>query len=369
MNKHQVLSLCIVSTLVISVSCTPQSITSTAVAQPVSFTATGSAALTPTGEATQESTATPTATEVIPVTGHAMKPADVVPMSGKLIHDVTSSGNAAPYGDIYKLNRLERPFQQDMTYVSDLDIVNFNLGADTDWYYVSIELRGSDPNNPTGINYGVEIDLDFDGNGDFIIWAHPPYQTTWETSTVQVFKDSDRDSGGSSSLLSDAGSDGNGYETLVFDGSAGETEDPDLAWVRIKENPRAVVQFAFKKSLIGSFFMLGVVSDAGLKDISKFDYNDHVEESDSGSPVKESQYYPLGSLYAVDNTCWEAYGVLTTGYEPKLCQPILQPTPIIEHNEPSVDEPLACIPEYPPESCGADENGELYYNPATCECT
>lgn len=366
MNKHQVLYLYIVSTLAISVSCTPQSITSTSAVQPISSTAIGSATLTPTTRATQESTAAPTVTEVIPVTGHLMKPADLVPGSGKLIHDVTSSGNAAPYGDTYKLNRLERPFLQDMTYVSDIDIVNFNLSEDADWYYVSIELRGRDPNNAIGINYGVEIDLDFDGFGDFIVWAHPPYTSTWDATTIQVFKDSDHDSAGLSSLQSDAASDGNGYDTLVFDGGAGQTADPDLAWVRVNADPKAIVQFAFKKSLAGSFFMLGVVSDAGLKDISKFDYNDHFEEANAGSPEQSTTNYPLGSLYAMDNTCWEAYGVLATGYEPKLCQPILQPTSI---PEPSVDETMACIPAYPPESCGLDPNGNPYYDPATCECT
>ncbi len=367
MNKNQILYLCIVSTLAINVSCTPQSITSTPVMQ--TATSTTLVSLTPPSEATKASTPALIITEVIPVTGHLMKPAEVAPVSGKLTYDVESSGVAAPYGDSYKLNRFERPFLKDMTYVSDIDIATFNLSEDADWYYVSVELRGNDPNNPIGINYGVEIDLDFDGYGDFIIWAHPPYRTTWETNTVQVIKDSDRDSAGLSSLQSDTVSDGNGYDTLVFDGGASQTEDPDLAWVRANEDPRAVVQFAFKKSLTGSFFMLGVVSDAGLKDISKFDYNDHVKEADSGSPVKDNQYYPLGSLYAVDNTCWEAYGVLTTGYEPKLCQPILQPTPIIEPIEPSVDEPLACIPAYPPESCGLDPNGNPYYDPATCECT
>jgi hypothetical protein len=81
----------------------------------------------------------------------------------------------------------------------------------------------------------------------------------------------------------------------------------------------ATVQIAFKKSLTGTAFMVGVVADAGLKDISKYDYNDSFKESEAGSSVRNSRYYPLGSLYAVDNTCWEAFGLQTTGYEPKFC--------------------------------------------------
>ena len=68
-------------------------------------------------------TAVPTPTVV-----HSMIPADMK-TSGSLIYDVDSKGTGpegrAPYGDSYKLNRFERPFTQDMTYLPDLDIVHF----------------------------------------------------------------------------------------------------------------------------------------------------------------------------------------------------------------------------------------------------
>ena len=362
MNKRHIIGSCLVYALTVSLSCTPQSPTA------VSPSGTSSSALvssTPLGRAMETATPQPTVTEIIPVTGHLMQPADLAPAPGKLIYDVESSGTGAPYGDLYKLNRFERPFLADMTYISDMDIVTFNLSEDSNWYYVSIELSGSGPNNSLGINYGVEIDLDFDGYGDYLLWSHPPYTDSWETTNLQVFRDSDHDSGGASSTQSDAAFDGNGYEELVFDGQSGQKEDPDLAWIRVNADPTAVVQFAFKKSLVGGFFMMGVVSDAGLKDISKFDYNDHFAEAEAGSPEKSKMYYPLGSLYGVDNTCWEAYGIQTTGFEPKLCQPILQPTP---PRAPAVDDTMACIPSYPPESCELDPNGNPYFNWETCEC-
>ncbi|HZM22686.1 MAG TPA: hypothetical protein VFC02_13140 [Anaerolineales bacterium] len=362
MNKRQIFLPCFVFALTISLSCTPQSPTDPS---PTGTSSSGLVSPTPPNAATETTLPEPTGTELIPLTGHLMKPADLVPGTGKLVYDVESSGVAAPYGDLFKLNRLERPFLADMTYVSDMDIVTFNLTEDSDWYYVSIQLSGNDPNNSLGINYGVEIDLDFDGYGDYILWSHPPYTDSWETTNLQVFKDSDHDSGGLSSTQSDAALDGNGYEELVFDGQSGQTEDPDLAWIRVNADPNAVVQFAFKKSLVGSFFMVGVVSDAGLKDISKFDYNDHFDEAEAGSPETSKMYYPLGTLYGVDNTCWEAFGIQTTGFEPKLCQPILQPTPI---REPAVDDSMACIPAYPPESCGLDPNGNPYFDWDTCEC-
>jgi hypothetical protein len=278
-----------------------------------------------------------------------------------MIDDVESSGTGpqgwAPYGDSYKLNRFERPFGQDMTYIPDMDIHRFGLSEDEDWYYISIQLIGNDPNNALGIHYGVEIDLNADGFGDYILWARPPYTPQWDTSTVQVFQDSNLDSGGLSALQSDAVFDGNGYDTLIFDGSAQQNSDPDVAWVRMSADATATIQFAFKKSLTGSFFMVGIVSDTGLKDVSKYDYADHFTEADAGSPVRNNQYYPLGLVYAVDNTCWEAYGFQTTGYEPKLCQPILQPT----HTPPPEGPILACNP---PPNCGGGP-----YDPQTCECT
>ncbi|HET9907223.1 MAG TPA: hypothetical protein VFQ23_11295, partial [Anaerolineales bacterium] len=374
MNKRHILYHCTVIVLAMNLSCTTQSPTSLPVEQPTAVS-TALASSTPPSEATQENASVATVTAVIAVTGHLMKPAELAPKPGNLIYDVESSGIAAPYGDLFKLNRLERPFLADMTYVSDMDITSFNLSEDSDWYYVSIELSGNDPNNSIGINYGVEIDLDFDGFGDYILWSQPPYSTSWETTNLKVFKDSDHDSAGLSGTQSDTGLGGNGYDELVFDGEGGQNDDPDLAWVRVNTEPNAVVQFVFKKSLVGSFFMLGVVSDAGLKDISKFDYNDSFEEAEAGSPDKNKAYYPLGSLYGVDNTCWEAYGIQTTGYEPKLCQPILQPTPTFQPFQPlqpsiPTDEGFDCIPDVPPDSCGFDEEtGAPYYNPATCTCT
>src|SRR3990172_5100870 len=99
---------------------------------------------------------------------HIQSPATTLGF-GTYIYDVESSGTAAerraPYGDSYNINRLERPFLQDMTYVSDLDIVRFSVSQDDAWFYVSIKLITNDPNNSLGINYGVELDTNHDGFG------------------------------------------------------------------------------------------------------------------------------------------------------------------------------------------------------------
>ena len=326
-----------------------------------------SVANTPTPQVPSTNIPTSAAMETLPVSNHLMEPDENAPAPANWIDDVESSGTGpegrAPYGDSYKLNRFERPFSKDMTYIPDLDIHRFGLSEDGDWYYISILLIGADPNNALGINYGAEIDLNRDGFGDYLLWAHPPYTTQWSTDTVQVFKDSNLDSAGQSATQADANAGGNGYDTLVFDGSNPQSEDPDLAWVRMNIDQATTVQFAFKKSLTGPVFMLGVVSDGGLKDASKFDYADHFTEAEAGSSVRNNKHYPLGAVYAVDNTCWEAYGIKTTGFEPKLCQPI----DLSSETQPPSNggSDLACNP---PPDCNGDEEGNGNYNPQTCGC-
>lgn len=285
--------------------------------------------------------------------------------TGSLIYDVESSGTApekrAPYGDSYDINRMERPFLQDMTYVSDLDIVTYSVIQDDVWFYVSIKLIGKDPNNALGINYGVELDIDHDGFGDYIIWAQPPYTSTWDTTTVKIFADKNHNTAGLSSDKSDAPLAADGYETLIFNGGAGDA-DPDIAWVRTNAGADATVQFAFKKSWSGTVFMLGVISDAGLKDVAKLDYVDRFTEAEAGSSVKDKKDYPLKALFAVDNTCQEAFGFNPLGYESKLC-PRTAPTP-------APGQPVSCVEpgQYSNrESCQAGgcswnyESNQLFY--------
>jgi hypothetical protein len=280
-------------------------------------------------ETTSEEEINPTNT---PNIVHMMTPA-LFPSKGIPIYDVSSQDTApekrAPYGDSYKINRFERPFQQDMTYVPDLDIVTYSLSEDADWYYVSIELIGKDPNNELGINYGVEIDNDADGFGDTVIWAHPPYTPEWTNANVQVFEDKNHDTGGLSAEQADAPFSADGYESLLFDRGLGD--DPDLAWVRFSNSDAATVQFAFKKRLTDGKFMLGVLADANLRDVGMLDYNDRFTAEEAGSPVRSNKYYPLGALYLLDNSCREAFGFKASGFEPQLCPRPATPTP-----EPSI---------------------------------
>ncbi|MCC7118522.1 MAG: hypothetical protein IT310_08365 [Anaerolineales bacterium] len=303
-----------------------------------------SAAQSPTSQPAESVGVTPLVT-VEPPAAIATATASVVHVNspalvstGKLIYDVESSGTApekrAPYGDSYDIDRLERPFLADMTYVSDLDIASFIVGEDDQWYYVSVKLIGKDPNNALGINYGIELDTNHDGFGDYAIVANPPYAAAWETSNVNIYQDTNHDTAGVRAEKSDAPISTNGYDAQIFHGGVGDA-DPDLAWVRLGTTPDSQIEFAFKKSWSGQTFMLGVFADAGLKDVAKLDYVDRFTEEEAGSPVKDKKYYPLKALYAVDNTCQEAFGFSPSGYEPKLC-PRTAPAP---HNPQS----SACV--------------------------
>lgn len=273
-------------------------------------------------------TANPSPTVELPTPtlalSHALIPSTSI-KAGKLILDVVSVDTAvekrAPYGDSYNINLFERPFMQDMSYVPDLDIVSYNLNYDEKFYYVSIELVGTDPNNEIGIQYAVELDLDADGFGDYIIVARPPFNVDWSTDNVQVVQDTDHDTGGLSAEKSDAPFPGDGYDMVIFDGGRGADDDPDLAWARINAGKYATVQFAIKKTLAGFKFMYGVIADGGLKSIADLDYVDRFTETEAGSPEKSEKYYPLKALYGVDNVCREAQGFPGTGQEPQRCLP------------------------------------------------
>ncbi len=283
----------------------------------------------PPGSPSPRPESTPTAGATLPPISHTLLPVDVA-VSGGYNYDVPSDGTApehrAPYGDSYRINLFERPFTQNvMDYIPALDITTFRLDQDANFYYATVQLVSGDMNDPLGINYGIELDTNHDGIGDYLIWAQPPFTPDWSTQSVQVYQDTNHDSGGPSPEKSDAPYPGNGYETLIFD--QGQGNDPDLAWVRLDPHTTSTLQFAFKRSLAGNAFLWGAWADAGLKAPSQFSYNDRFTEEQAGSPEKNEAYYPIKAIYQADNTCWAPFGFKPRGDEPHLCPPITQPRP------------------------------------------
>lgn len=289
----------------------------------------------------------PSATPTFAVT-HLMTPNDVS-LTGNINYDVESSGTGpehrAPYGDVYRLNRLERPFtQMDMTYLPNVDIERFRITTDNNWDYIFTELIGTNPNDPLNISYGVELDQQRDGFGEYLIWAQPPYTTTWTTSGVTVYSDTNHDSAGLSAEQSDAPFSGNGYDKIIFD--QGKGDDPDLAWVRLDPKNANTVEFAFKRTLPGNSFMWSVWADAGMKDFAKFSYNDRFTIEEAGSPQTDNLNYPIKALYAMDSTCRAAFGFKSNGYEPLICPteepPTRQPSPGGPTLVPGCQRPAYC---------------------------
>jgi hypothetical protein len=188
-------------------------------------------------------------------------------------------------------------------------------------------LEGAPPTDSQA-TYGVEIDLDLDGRGDWLITGLVPPSSDWTTDGVRAYQDSNNDVGGATPLLSEAPDPNrDGYDDLVFD--LGYGADPDAAWIRRDPSNSERVQLAFKHSLIGSDseFLWGGWADEGVQEAAWFDYHDHFTFEEAGSPLSNSSQYPLLALSLVDNTCRWGFGFQPTGTEPGVCHIAATPTP------------------------------------------
>ncbi|MBN2047884.1 MAG: hypothetical protein JW750_08590 [Anaerolineaceae bacterium] len=304
----------------------------------------------PTATAAGVPTTTPSPTETptpTPTIEHLSFPAE--PPSGREsgVTDANSSDtadeNRATRGEDFSRNIYERPFTaEEMHYLPDLDIIRTTLNRMGEWIYIEIELAGE--NEPGGLlgTYGVELDVDVDGRGDFLILAHD-LKSDWSTSGVRVWTDSNHDVGGSRPLISDAPSLGDGYDELLFDSGIGS--DPDTAWARIAPNHPHTAQIALKYDLIqrDDAFLWWALTDHLVKDPAKYDYNDHFTHEEAGSPLSHLDQYPLKALAEMDNTCAWSVGFTPDGTEPGLCslpeEPTVEPEVLITHTPDSSSEP------------------------------
>ncbi len=256
----------------------------------------------------------------------------VSPVSGSY-HESTAHDNeesatyeskSVRFGDVFDANRFERPFTvEDMTYLPYIDIFDFEMTSDLDWYYVDISMIGPDPvTGGAHGTYGVEFDLDVDGRAEILMLVEDP-TSQWSTEGVKVYLDGNGDVGGAQSLP-DIGYTGNGFETLIFDSGYGD--DPDLAWAQAVIKTRATVKFGFKKSLLRNYhtFMWSVFASKDPVDPAKFYYNDFYTEANAGSPDRESDFYPIKEIAAFDNSCRVPTGFKATGLEPLGCNVSVQ---------------------------------------------
>jgi hypothetical protein len=235
---------------------------------------------------------------------------------------VTAPNKHVNGGDRFTFGQFERPFNADTMdiYFPYLDIQDTLVYQDDSWIFALITLKGPDASDLLAGNYGVELDTDRNGKGDWLIIAAAPAGTDWTTDGVQVFRDADQSVGAASAMFTDKTGAGNGFEDLVFD--QGQGDDPDAAWVRISPEDANTVQIAIKRSAVGNAeaFLIGMWAGNASLDPSKFDLNDSFTheaagEADPGYEV----YYPIKAVAELDNSCRMAVGFVPTGQEPGLC--------------------------------------------------
>jgi hypothetical protein len=270
---------------------------------------------------TSQPTSTPTSTPLPPKKmpkAPAKLPTDP-PAPSRTLEDTDASIKAsekrALSGDKFLDSLYERPFtSQEMIYQPDLDINSVDFGADDDYFYITVRLHGLNETKKvlTG-TYAVEFDRTLTGRGDTIILVRNA-SSSWSTKNLSIYTDKNKDVGGPTPLVADAGFKGNGYDTSI------NVKGNTIAYARIDPLDKQAVQFAISRSLLTeSKFLWSAWADNGLRKVKSFDYNDTMGMSTAGSPI-EGEDYPLKALYNLDNTCRLPYGFEQIGSSyPGMC--------------------------------------------------
>lgn len=273
---------------------------------------------------------TPEITPTAPIV-HLMTPGEPPPPS-RFMTDRSSLALAAErrsIADDFNNGVYERPFtSQAMDYKGYLDLNRAELSGAIPWIYLTLFLEAP-PNPAEPAFYGIEIDLDLDGRGDWLIVAAAPPGGSWTTDGVRVYQDTDNDVGAQTPVRNDLPPQvGDGYETLVFDQGAGP--DPDAAWIRLSPQGGSRVQIAFKHGMIGGDieFLWGGWTFADPQP-GFFDLHDHYAIAQAGSPLSESSYYPLRDLALIDSTCRWGYDFNPAPNLPGVCRIPPTPTPTL----------------------------------------
>lgn len=274
---------------------------------------------TPTLRPTLQPSLTPT---LRPAVAHEQFPGTIKQRVDTFVMDHNSIAYAAEgftYGGDYANNVLERPFTSEvMVYQGGIDIISVDLKVSETWTFAIFFLAENLPTSGT-MKYGLEIDVDENGRGDYLIQTSLPTSLEWNVENVQVYEDKDGDVGGKRPMKNDPPDDTlNGYETLLFD--SGEGDDPDLAWVRRNPDDLNSLQIAFKSELVNNNpYMWSAWADDSYQALDLWDYHDHFTLESAGSPYPGSPYYPIKRVYSFDSTCRSYYGFTPKGNEPGLC--------------------------------------------------
>ncbi len=243
--------------------------------------------------------------------------------------------------DQWERNYFERPMDEALSEIfPQLDIVQAKFGQDENWYYTRILVFSEMVEDLVldGI-YAVEIDLDLDARGEFLIIALSPDE--WTSEGIQVWFDSNDDVGGPTAVLVDPLYDGDGYETLLVDSGVGD--DSDLAFVKTYSDQPGLIEFGFKVNLLDGVEIFEWWVWAMQEDLGAAKYD----------PV---DFFPQDTLYAMDNTCGWIYGSYPRDL-PNICNVIVGPKPTAKPGKSG-----------PCQDPGCDNDNHFWWNPILCAC-
>ena len=242
---------------------------------------------------------------------------------------VTANQKKSNGGDRFSFEQFERPFNANTmdVYFPNLDIIDTYVFQDNTWIYGTIKVVDRSAASVEPYRFAMQLDVQADGNGDWLILALNPSSTEWTTDGVQVYFDANSDVGNLTAMAADKGAPGgDGFEQLVFDQGIGD--DPDAAWARVSSDNANTVEIAVKHSLLGNpvAYMANMWTGPGTLDPAMFDYSDHYTHeqagaADPGFPL----FYPIKTIYELDNSCRIAVGFQPTGDEPGLCSVAIVP--------------------------------------------
>lgn len=248
--------------------------------------------------------------------------------AGDYDSSVTAKEKKSNGGDRFTFERFERPFNANTMdiYYPELDIVDTFVYEDVTWMYGTIQVVDRSAVNVSPYRFAMQVDIEADGKGDFLVTALNPPSTDWTTNGVQVFQDANSDVGDLTAMFTDKdATDGDGFETLVFD--QGKGNDPDAAWVRVSPQNPNIVELAVKRSIFNNtaIYMVNMWTGHGSLDPALFDFSDHFTHEQAGAADPElPNFYPIKAVSELDNSCRMAVGFQPKGSEPGIC-PLLAP--------------------------------------------
>jgi hypothetical protein len=287
-------------------------------------------------------------------------PADRSSHAGDFDSSTTAASKQAAGGDRFTFAKFERPFNANTmdVYFSELDIVDTLVFQDDIWIYGVMTLKELVPSQG---KYALELDLDLDGKGDWLIVASAPPSTDWTIDGVQAYNDANNDVGNQSAMRTDGSPTGDGFEVLVFD--QGHGDDPDTSWVRISPDDANTVEISIKRSLLGDpeRYLIGMWAGTSLLDPALFDLNDHFSHEQAGAADPGFDiFYPIKQISEIDNSCRMAVGFEPTGLEPGLCEVLI---PVGAPGVPGIPGPTVCAQPPGCSGCG------YTWDPSTCTCS